>query len=59
MIKTKVLLSQVYVILRDFGGPVFDPLVLLLPNIFILFGFQLFPYRVYLIKVILNNASVH
>jgi len=42
VMKSKVLLPQTYVTLADFGDPVLDPLVYVLPKLFKLFGFPTF-----------------
>ena len=53
-IKTKVLLPQALVTLANFGDPYLGPLVYLLAKRFKLFGFPIFRFRAYLMKVILS-----
>ena len=58
ILKTKVLLSQVYVTLADVGFS-FNPLIYLLPKIFKLFSFPIFLLWAYLRKVIPEARSDH
>jgi hypothetical protein len=58
-IKTKVLLPQAEQALAEFKLCYIDPLVSLLPKIFNLFGFAIFRFGAYLMKIVQDTSRAH